>query len=145
MKISIEEIPGAREEEIVIRCHAIDEGIYQIINRIKTPEDTVIGFLGNQIHRISPRDVFYFEAVDNKVFIYTKNEVYESKQKLYEIEEMYGSRFFLRTSKSMIMNIKKIKYVSPAFNGRFEACFINDEKQIISRQYVGALKSKLML
>ena len=145
MKISIEEIPGGQDEEIVIRCHAIDDGIYQIINRIKSPEDMVIGHQGNQIHRIAPKNVYYFEAVDNKVFIYTKAEVYESKQKLYEIEEMYGNAFFLRASKSVIMNVKKIKYVSPAFSGRFEACFDNGEKQIISRQYVGALKKKLLI
>lgn len=163
MKISIEEIPNDRDEEILIRCHTIDEGVYRIINRIKNSSqgccdknaeafslngsDAVIGYVigyhGSQIHRIIPKDIYYFEAVDNKVFIYTKNEVYESKQKLYEIEEMYCNSFFLRTSKSIIMNTKKIKYVSPAYNGRFEACFINDEKQIISRQYVSALKRKL--
>jgi len=156
MKISIEEIPSDQAEEVIIRCHSIDDGVYQIINRIKksggddallgsSPLETVIGYRGNQIHRINPKDIYYFEAVDNKVFIYTKSDVYESKQKLYEIEEMFGNSFFLRTSKSVIMNIKKIKYVSPAYNGRFEACFINDEKQIISRQYVSTLKKKLML
>jgi len=156
MKISIEEIPNNQDEEVIIRCHKIDDGIYQIIDRIKktsgtdnlpvsSPLETVIGYRGSQIHRINPKDIYYFEAVDNKVFVYTKSDVFESKQKLYEIEEMFGSSFFLRTSKSVIMNIKKIKYVSPAYNGRFEACFINDEKQIISRQYVSTLKKKLML
>lgn len=145
MKISIEEIPNSQDEEILIRCHTISDEILKIINRIKTPEDLVVGCQGNQIYRIAPKDIYYFEAVDNKVFIYTRNQVYESKQKLYEIEQMYGSSFFLRTSKSIIMNIKKIKYVSPAYNGRFEACFMNDEKQIISRQYVSALKKKLMI
>jgi DNA-binding LytR/AlgR family response regulator len=145
MKISIVEIPVDQEAEIIIRCHAIDEGVHKIINRIKTPEDNVIGHQGNQIHRIAPKEIYYFEAVDNKVFIYTKSQVYESKQKLYEIEEVYERSHFLRTSKSIIMNIKKIKYVSPAYNGRFEACFDNGEKQIISRQYVGALKKKLMI
>jgi DNA-binding LytR/AlgR family response regulator len=145
MKITIVEVPVEEEPEVIIRCHAIDEGIHQIINRIKTPEEIVVGYQGNQIHRLAPRDVYYFEAVDNKVFIYTKAQVYESKQKLYEIEQMYAGTYFLRVSKSVIMNIKKIKYVSPAYNGRFEACFDNGEKQIISRQYVGELKKKLRI
>ncbi|MCL2255074.1 MAG: LytTR family transcriptional regulator DNA-binding domain-containing protein [Lachnospiraceae bacterium] len=144
MKISIEEIPADEPPEIIIRCHTIDEGIHKIINRIKTLEDMVIGYQGNQIHRVVPKDVYYFEAVDSKVFIYTKSEVYESKQKLYEFEEL-NNGFYLRTSKSVIMNLKKIKYVSPAFNGRFEACFDNGEKLIISRQYVSELKKRLQI
>ncbi len=145
MKISIEEIGREQEEEIVIRCHEIGDEVLQIINRLKSTEEMVIGYEGNKIHRIAPKDIYYFEAVDNKVFIYSRSQVFESKQKLYEIEQMYGGSHFLRTSKSVIMNIRKIKYVSPAYNGRFEACFDSGEKQIISRQYVSALKKKLMI
>lgn len=145
MKISIEEIGREREEEILIRCYELDERVMQIMNRLKSCEDFVIGYEGSKIHRIVPRNVYYFEAVDNKVFIYCQDQVFESKQKLYELEAKYGDSYFLRTSKAVIMNIRKIKYVSPAHNGRFEASFDNGEKLIISRQYVGALKKKLMI
>ena len=43
----------------------------------------------------------------------------------------------------MILHASKINYVSPAFNGRFEARLINDERIIISRQYVPNLKKIL--
>ncbi len=145
MKISIEEIGREREEEIVIRCHEIGDEVLRVINRLKSAEETIIGYEGTKIHRIAPKDIYYFEAVDNKVFIYCRSQVFETKQKLYEIEQMYGGGYFLRTSKSVIMNIKKIKYVSPSYNGRFEACFDSGEKQIISRQYVSDLKKKLMI
>lgn len=145
MKISIEEVGRDREEEILIRCHELNDEVMLIVNRLKSGGEMVIGYEGNKIHRIPPREVYYFEAVDNKVFIYGQSQVYESKQKLYEIEQMYGGSHFLRTSKSVIMNIRKIRYVSPAYNGRFEACLDNGEKQIISRQYVGILKKKLMI
>ncbi|MDR2888873.1 MAG: LytTR family transcriptional regulator DNA-binding domain-containing protein [Lachnospiraceae bacterium] len=145
MKISIEEIGREQEEEILIRCYELNDQILQIMSRLKSREDIVMGYQGSAIHRIALRNVYYFEAVDNKVFIYCHEQVYESRQRLYEIEEMYGGGYFLRTSKAIVMNIKKIKYVSPALNGRFEACLDNGEKQIISRQYVNALKKKLMI
>ena len=43
----------------------------------------------------------------------------------------------------MILNADKIQYVRPSVSGRFEATLANNEKVIISRQYVGELKRLL--
>ena len=69
--------------------------------------------------------------------------MYEIRKKLYEIESEYSYSDFFRISKSAIVNVAKIAYVKPIFNGRFEAKLKNDEKIIISRQYVMELKKKL--
>ena len=98
-----------------------------------------------QMHIVDSNDVFYFEAVDNKVFIYCKEKIFESKLKLYEIEQIYENGDFFRASKSTILNITKINSVSPLFYGRFEALLQNGEKVVISRQYVPVLKRKLGL
>lgn len=90
-----------------------------------------------------PEDIFYFESVDNRVFAYTGTGVYEIHKKLYEVEAEYANTDFLRISKSAIVNIAKIEYIRPIFNGRFEAKLKNEEKIIISRQYVMDLKKKL--
>ena len=75
--------------------------------------------------------------------IYRDILIFESKLKLYEIEEILTGTSFFRCSKSMILHASKINYVSPAFNGRFEARLVNDERIIISRQYVPNLKKIL--
>lgn len=85
----------------------------------------------NILNRI-PRKVI----VDNKTFAFCKEKFYESKQKLYEVEECLINSDLLRVSKSIILNLNKIKSLSPALSGRFEAVLDNDEKLIISRQYV---------
>lgn len=90
-------------------------------------------------------DIFYFEATDNKVFAYGQKNVYEVKEKLYQLEEQLVSFPFMRASKSMILNLDKIRHLSPAFGGRFEALLENEEKVIISRQYVPVLKERLGL
>ena len=41
--------------------------------------------------------------------------------------------------------VDKVKSLSPAFGGRFEAVLDNGEKTIISRQYVSVLKERLGL
>lgn len=145
MKIVIEEPSAGQEEQVIIRCRKISKELLQFITNLKTQNHTMIGFDGNDIHRIDPSHIYYFEAVDNKVFIYCHVKVFESKCKLYEIEGIFSNSDFLRVSKSVILNIKRITFLSPAFNGRFEASLDNNEKVIISRQYVPDLKEKLMI
>ena len=65
------------------------------------------------------------------------------KSKLYELEEELPARDFMRSAKSTILNLNKIKSLTPAFGGRFEALLKNGDKVIISRQYVNVLKERL--
>lgn len=143
MKIIIEDIKQGEEDEIVIRCNQLDDSILQMIYGVKMNQNKLVGTHNGKLQIIDPKDVFYFESVDNKVFIYCEKQVYESKLKLYEIEEQYEKTDFFRASKSIILNLSKIKNLSPAFNGRFEALLKNKEKVIISRQFVPVLKKKL--
>lgn len=99
----------------------------------------LIAFAGNEIHRVNPLDIFYIETVDNKTFLYCESNVYETKQKLYELEEL-NMKDFLRISKSVIVNLSKIKSLSPSMSGRLEATLKNGERVVISRQYVNELK-----
>ena len=72
-------------------------------------------------------------------------DIMEFDKAMYELEERFVGTDFLRVSKSVIMNLSKVKSLSPAFNGRFEATMKNGEKVIVSRQYVPVLKEKLGL
>jgi DNA-binding LytR/AlgR family response regulator len=145
MKIKIENITDGCEPEIIIRCNELNESLLQLINTIKSNSKELIGEADSKMHIIKAKDVFYFEAVDNRVFIYCREEVFETRKKLYQIEAEFENSNFFRASKSVILNIGKIKSFSPAFSGRFEALLENGEKVIISRQYVPVLKEKLGL
>jgi DNA-binding LytR/AlgR family response regulator len=145
MKISIEEISKELAEEILIRCHEVDDEINEILNKLKTENIIVLGYKNDKVHRISLRDIYYFEAVDGKVFTYCRDSVFEVKQKLYELEEICKGKNCFRASKSTILNITKISSVYPSISGRFEAVLDNGERAIISRQYVPVLKNMLGL
>lgn len=143
MRIVIEEAEDGKEEEIIIRCHEVDEQLMQLIYGLKTGKNKLACLKQGAIYMVSPTEIYYFEAVDNKIFVYGKEQVYETKYKLYEIEEMYSYTDFFRASKSTILNLAKVRNVTPIFNGRFEALLDNGEKIIISRQFVPELKNKL--
>ena len=142
MKIIIEDLLEGEEEQITIKCHQVTPEIQHFINSFKT-QNILIGYSGNEIHRINVSIISYIETVDNKSFIYCDGKVYESKNKLYELEEMLAENDFLRISKSVIVNLSKIKKVIPALSGRFEVVLENALKVVISRQYVNELKKRL--
>jgi DNA-binding LytR/AlgR family response regulator len=145
MKISIEEISKELGEEILIRCHEVDDEIKEIVNKLKTVNPIVLGYQNDRVYRIELKDIYYFEAVDGKVFLYCKDSVFEVKQKLYELEELLKGKNCFRASKSTILNIGKIASIYPSISGRFEAVLDNGERAVVSRQYVPVLKTMLGL
>ena len=145
MKITIEDLPDGGEDEIIIRCKQVDEHLLKLVYALKAGQEKLTVTRGTDILQVMPKEVFYFEAVDNKVFLYLEKDVCETKQKLYELEERFRGTDFVRVSKSVILNLSKVKSLSPAFNGRFEATMKNGEKLIVSRAYVPVLKEKLGL
>ncbi len=145
MKITILDRADGEEDEVIIRCKQMDEHILKLVYALRAGQEKLTATKGTDIVQLLPKEIYYFEAVDNKVFLYLEKDVYETKMKLYELEERFRGTDFLRVSKSVILNLSKVKSLSPAFNGRFEATMKNGEKLIISRQYVPALKEKIGL
>lgn len=143
MKITIETPGQGEEDEIIIRCAVLDQELLQLIGRLKKGREKLPVFSGQEIRMLPLQEIYYFESVDHKVFAYCRDQVYEVRKKLYELEEDYAGQDFLRISKSTIVHLPKIAHLKPLFNGRFEAALKNGEKIIISRQYVAMLKKKL--
>ena len=95
------------------------------------------------MYEVAVSDILYIETVDNKSFVYTQKNVYETKQKLYELEEMLKEKRFLRISKSMLLNLMKVSSIKPALNSGFTAELISGEQVVITRKYVADLQKAL--
>lgn len=143
VKVVIEKIDRSADEQVTIRCYAVTDRVNSIIQFIRSSGITLAGYHDEQITQVPLQYIFYVEAVDNRVFAYTRGKVYELKYRLYEFEELYRREHFFRCSKSMVVNLMQIDSVYPIFNGRFSAKLFNGEEIIISRQYVPALKEFL--
>jgi len=145
MKITILDKAPEEENEIILKCDALDDNIINLINMLKCEKAKLPVYMEGEITLLDYSEIFYFEAVDQKVFAYTKSEVYEVKKRLYELLEILPPGDFIRISKPVIVNLRKIKRLSPALGGRYEALLINGERVIISRQYVSDFKERLGL
>ena len=143
MELKLLRIAKGQPEQIEIRCHEITEEVREIVAFVKTRQGQLTGVQEGKQYEVPMPDIFYIEAVDNKVFLYTQKQVYETKQKLYELEELLREKYFLRVSKSILLNLMKMRSIKPALNGRFTAVLQNSEEIIISRKYVPELKKAL--
>lgn len=143
MELKLFKIAKEQAEQIEIRCHEITEEVREIVAFVKTRQGQLTGVQEGKQYEVPVLDILYIEAVDNKVFLYTKKQVYETKQRLYELEELLREKYFLRVSKSLLLNLMKVQSIKPALNGRFMAVLQSGEEIIISRKYVPELKKAL--
>lgn len=142
MKLKIEQSDEYSEAEIIIRCNCIDKNLQRIIEQIQLSKFMLTAYKDDSTILLKSDVVFYLESVDEKTFIYCRNEVYSSSMKLYELEEMLKKSTFVRVSKSCILNIDYLESVRPLLNGKMEATLSNNEKIIINRHYVPEFKKK---
>ena len=146
MKITILEKEPGEEDEIIVKCGQLDEKLMLLINQFKSGGKGKMNFYkDSKIVLVEPAEVLYFESVDDKVFAYTKDCVYETKAKLYQLEEELPVSAFFRASKAVIVNLDKIDSLAPVFGGRFEAILENGYKVVVSRNYLNELKERLGL
>lgn len=144
LKVSVKQISVDKEERAIIQCYEVNDDVKNIVSFIKSTGATLAGYIDERVSQIPLQDIFFVEAVNNKVFAYTAKKIYELKCKLYEFQMLYENRKFFRCSKSFVINLMKIDSVNPILNGRFSATLFNGEEVIISRQYVSELKKRLL-
>lgn len=145
MQVSIRKILDSEKEQVIIKCVEITPQVRDIYTYVQNKGTEISGIVdGEYQKKFRLEDVYYFEALDEKVFGYTKDEVFELKMRLYEVEKEYENRHFVRCSKSVVLNLMLLDSISPALNGRFFAHMKNGEKLMISRQYALHVKNVVM-
>ena len=145
MKVTILEKKADEEDELIVRCDYLDESLTKLINQFKTGKGKMNFYKDSKIVFVEPEEVLYFESVDDTVFAYTKDSVYETKSKLYQLEEELPPSIFFRANKAVIVNLDKIDSLAPVFGGLFEAVLENGYKVVVSRNYLSTLKELLGL
>ncbi|MBR1905753.1 MAG: LytTR family transcriptional regulator DNA-binding domain-containing protein [Clostridiales bacterium] len=142
MKVHLEQVKSKEEEEAIIKAVSVTDEITGAIELLEGGSKGIAVIKDDQVHIIKASAVYYIESVDKKTFVYTKDVCYDCKYRLYELETMLGG-YFMRCSKSMIINLKKVRNVKSQLSGRIDATLINDETVVISRGYVKEVKRRL--
>ena len=145
LKIRIEMSEGV-QEEVVIRCREITPEIIRLQQLLSGDSDRSNQFLlykGDTEYYLNVNDIIFFETEGNAVMAHTKNDMYETRRKLYELEELSGGRF-QRISKSAIVNVDKVYSIKRNVTSSSAIEFQGTHKQIyVSRGYYKVLREKL--
>ena len=144
MKVTFNKVSQTESESAVINAYDRSDAINTAIGLLENGEQIIVGYKDDEKVPCKISQIYYFEAVDDKCFAYTKDACLDMRCRLYEIEQNLDFRFF-RCSKSMICNLRKIRSVKTESNARMRAELLNGEVVVISRSYVKELKKKLGL
>lgn len=144
MKLTIVEDQNLAKDHLILKCHKTDAQIEHIQSYIETLDTTILGTLQTEKYFLKPSEIYYFESVEKQTFLYTKDHVLKCALRLYELEAILGHQCFIRISKSVLINMLKIKSIHPLLNRNLSITLTNDETIICSRHYVNPLKKKLM-
>lgn len=144
MKISINIDPKLDDTEITVNCAGITDEIESIIAALRMADNRLTVIKDGETHILDISRIAYIDTVDRKTFVYTEDDCYESKLKLYEIDDrLCVCGDFLRISKSCIVRLKYIRSLKAELDRRLRITLENGEQLIASRQYADELKKRL--
>ncbi|MFQ9514633.1 MAG: LytTR family DNA-binding domain-containing protein [Eubacterium sp.] len=146
MKITVEINENCIEDEVVIRCHEVNDMVNRIQRAVSdiTKKETKIRLIkGNKEYYISIDDILFFESDDSIICAHTISDIFVTKYKLYELEQILPWHFS-RISKSAILNVKKVYSITKNITASSVIEFKETPKQVyVSRAYYKPLMSKI--
>lgn len=143
VKITVHTDAEEKEINIHVTCPGMTPEIERILSMLHMLNKQLVGHKEGEMHLIEAADVLYIDTADKRTFLYTKNEIYETELKLYELEEQLKDADFFRANKSCIINFRHIASLKSELNRRLLVTMTNGEKLIVSRQYAEYVKEKL--
>lgn len=143
MKISIQIEPTQKDTEIAITCNQLTPEIEKIIATLRILNQQMLVTKNDEAFIIDVSKIIYVEAVERKTFVYTRDDYYESKLKLYEMEERLMECGFFRVSKSCLVQIRNIKSLKNDINRKLRITLESGEQIMVSRQYADDIKRRL--
>lgn len=147
MKIRIELEEELEEDEVVIRCRSLTDEITHIRNAVSAVSEmkqNVMLYKSDTEYYVPIENLLFFETGSGVLNAHTREQVYQAKYRLYELEDILPW-YFLRISKSTIINLKEVYSISRSnLSTTSVVSFAASHKQVfVSRHYVKQLKEKL--
>lgn len=145
MKVRIEIDDSISEDEVVIRCRSFDSNTARIQQAVtELTDQSQLSFFKDNTEYYMPIDrILFFETSPTGIDAHTADDVFTIKKKLYELEEVLP-RYFMRVSKSAILNLNKVYSVEKNITASSLVRFMGTHKIVyVSRIYYKAMKQRL--
>lgn len=134
--------PKLRENYLEIHYGNLNKETQDIITYLES-KNVLMGRNETESRLIKPDEIYYIEIVDRKCYAYLKKEVWQLEEGLSELTDRYEMHGFVRVSKSMVVNIYKVKEIKANFNMRMNLVLLNEETIVMNRSYRNDFFKKL--
>ncbi len=142
MKIDIKQITEG-DDSVTVRYKQLTPPIKRIIGILRDEGGRFWGRSGDESISFVYDDILYLESVDDKVFVYTPENVLKIEGTLNSFLEEADNEIFFRCSKSMVINVNRVSSLKSLSSNRIDAVMEGGEHIIISRRYASEFRKLL--
>jgi len=142
MVLKLEQNEAQNEIEILIKYPEKNKTIEDIISYLKTIDTQIECYSKDSIKQVNVSDIYYIESKNKVAVVFCEKESYQTKFRLYQLDEKLSDKGFVQISKYCILNINKVDKFKPLFNSRMEAILTNGTHLYINRKYLADIKRK---
>ena len=107
MKININIDSCYNETEITINSAHMSDELERVIASLRILDLKLTGTKDNQTYILNTAKILYIDTTDKKTFLYTKEHVYESSLRLYELEQKLSANDFFRAGNQVLSILTK--------------------------------------
>ncbi|MCL1955421.1 MAG: LytTR family transcriptional regulator DNA-binding domain-containing protein [Brevinematales bacterium] len=143
MLLNLEQRKTHRDIEVSIIYPEKNKTVERLISFINSLSIKIEGYAEDSVKQINVPDIYYIESEDKISVIYSENEYYRTKYRLYQISEKLAGLGFVQISKYCLININKLEKIIPLSNRRMEAILKNGKRVFITRKYLYDIKKIL--
>ena len=127
------------ETSITINAHQMTDEIQNIINyiaNINSIPNQIIATKNNEVYFIDLEKVICFFSKDKYNYVRTIEGTYKIKYKLYELEDIFRQKDFVRISNSCIINIRQVKCFDTSMLGTVLVNLNDNTQEIVSKRNI---------
>lgn len=148
MNVELKIDENLQETKITISSPTLSDDVQKIndlLNNSFILNNKMNVFLEKEMFIINLSDIETIYSSNNKVYVKTNNNLYTTKYKLYELEEMLCNSTFVRISNSEIVNFDKVEKLDLKLTGTILLFFKSGQETYVSRRYMKKIKEYLKL
>lgn len=135
-----------KETSITINAPELSDEIQNLIqhiSNINSIPNQIVANKNNQIYFIDLEKVICFFSKDKYNYVRIKEGTYKIKYKLYELEEIFKQKDFIRISNSCIININQVECFDTSILGTVLVKLKDNTQETVSKRNVAPIMKLL--
>lgn len=128
------------------KSETINENVSQLLESAeKQPDEKnrIVVKNNNEIRIVPVSDLYYVEAYDDYVKLFTQDNYFLKKKTMNYYEQVLDNSIFFRTHRSYIINLQQLTKIEPLEKNSYVALLKNGKRIPLSRNGYVKLKEKL--